>query len=69
MRRGKRRLLLIGATAAVIALLTVAVATPLALLWRAHGYDPDFLKIDACLDRGGAWDYEASVCSTQRYVR
>ena len=27
-------------------------------LFVVHGGNPDFLKIDACLDAGGRWDYE-----------
>lgn len=38
-------------------MLVVVVATAIAVLWQVHGYDPGFLKIDACLDRGGSWDF------------
>ena len=28
-------------------------------LWVRHG---EFWAVDACLDSGGAWDYEAKEC-------
>jgi hypothetical protein len=31
-------------------------------LFHVSGYDPDFLMIDSCLDRGGAWDSATSRC-------
>ena len=46
-----------------IAALAFVVVAVLAILWRVHEFDPDFLRIDACLDRGGSWDYEARTCS------
>lgn len=27
-----------------------------------YGFDVDFRSIDSCLDRGGRWNYEISVC-------
>jgi hypothetical protein len=33
-----------------------------AVLFIAHDYNGDFLKIDDCLDSGGAWDYGARNC-------
>lgn len=45
-----------------IAALAFVVVAALAILWRAHGFNPDFLEIDACLDRGGRWDYQARIC-------
>jgi hypothetical protein len=32
------------------------------LLFYAHDFNPRFLKIDSCLDSGGAWDYGKNVC-------
>jgi hypothetical protein len=31
-------------------------------LFIAHKGNPDFLKVDACLDSGGAWDYTNRSC-------
>lgn len=31
-------------------------------LFIAHKGTPDFLKVDACLDAGGAWDYTNRSC-------
>lgn len=57
-----RRILTALAILAVVAAV-VAVALPVALLWRAHDYDRDFLKIDACLDRGGRWSDATKTCA------
>jgi len=46
-----------------IAALAFVVVAALAILWRVHEFNPDFLDIDACLDRGGSWNYEARTCS------
>lgn len=32
------------------------------MLWQAHDYDPNYSKIDRCLDHGGRWDYESVLC-------
>ena len=49
-------------------IITVAISVcvlPFALylgfLFLAHDCNPDFLKIDSCLDAGGSWDYENRV--------
>lgn len=39
-----------------------AIAIYCGALFCAHDFDPDFLKIDTCLDRGGVWDYENRRC-------
>ena len=31
-------------------------------LFVAHGFDPNFLAIDSCLDRGGRWDHASQGC-------
>jgi len=31
-------------------------------LFVAHGFNPDFLSIDSCLDRGGQWDDASRSC-------
>ena len=33
------------------------------LLFWVHDFDPLFLKIDACLDAGGRWDYDDGRCT------
>lgn len=33
-----------------------------ALLFWVHDFNPDYRKIDRCLDAGGKWDYENRVC-------
>jgi hypothetical protein len=33
-----------------------------AFLFWAHDFDPDYNKIDECLDRGGIWDCENRTC-------
>ncbi|MEK7516926.1 MAG: hypothetical protein AAB583_00065, partial [Patescibacteria group bacterium] len=33
-----------------------------AALFVVHDFSPNFLQIDRCLDKGGAWDYKNSVC-------
>jgi hypothetical protein len=37
------------------------------VLFHLSGYDPDFLTIDSCLDRGGAWDSATSQCMGARF--
>ena len=48
-------------TMALAAMLLVPLALYLGLLFLAHDCNPDFLKIDSCLDAGGRWDYENRV--------
>ena len=31
-------------------------------LFAIHGFDPDFLDIDSCLDDGGMWNYQIRAC-------
>ena len=31
-------------------------------LFCIHEFNPDYNKIDRCLDRGGKWDYENRIC-------
>ena len=46
--------------------IVICLAAPAILyvggLFIAHEGNPDFLKIDACLDAGGAWDYTNRTC-------
>jgi hypothetical protein len=56
----KRSLLGIGG--ALILVGTMMVLS-IGLLFHLHGYHADFLAIDACLDRGGSWDYDTRVCT------
>jgi hypothetical protein len=45
-----------------IALIVVALGVLVAVVMWAS----DFLKIDSCLDRGGAWNYERGTCEGAR---
>ena len=31
-------------------------------LFISYRYNPEFLKIDSCLDNGGKWDYNNNYC-------
>ena len=31
-------------------------------LYAIHGFNPDFLAIDQCLESGGKWNYEHRQC-------
>lgn len=37
-------------------------------LWWAHDFNPRFVFIDNCLDRGGKWHYEINVCEEESRV-
>lgn len=43
--------------AALWGLLLLPFAVYVGALFIAHDCNPDFLKIDACMDAGGRWDY------------
>lgn len=34
----------------------------IAALWISSDYNPYFLKIDSCVDKGGVWDGDLNVC-------
>lgn len=44
----------------------IALLNPISLyygfLFYSHDFNPNFLKIDKCLDSGGSWDYENNEC-------
>ena len=50
-----------------VLLTALALVSPLVayygFLFHAHGFNPDFLRIDSCLDAGGSWDYENQKCN------
>jgi len=48
----------------VIGPVLLITALYIGLLFIAHDGNPDFFAIDACLDRGGRWDYEKRVCES-----
>lgn len=52
--------LLIELTALIILATTVYYGG----LWVTSNFDSDFLRVDGCLDAGGAWDYEERTCQT-----
>ena len=31
-------------------------------LFVGHEFNPDFFKIDSCLDNGGKWNYDNKIC-------
>lgn len=31
-------------------------------LWAVHGFNPDFLLINKCIESGGRWNYERREC-------
>ncbi|WP_163830732.1 hypothetical protein [Spartinivicinus ruber] len=56
----KMKLLIIIAVLGGMAILFWLAAT--GIIYALHDFDPNALQIDACLDAGGAWDYEGSTC-------
>ncbi len=54
------KLLIIIAVLGGMAILFWLAAT--GIIYALHDFDPNALQIDACLDAGGAWDYEGSTC-------
>lgn len=58
----KTNIILIDINVTLITILVVPVLLYLAGLFFIHNCDPDFLKIDSCLDAGGVWDYENCQC-------
>jgi hypothetical protein len=33
-------------------------------LWAIHGFNPDFLRINKCIESGGRWNYERRECES-----
>ena len=50
--------------AGIVGAFVLLVVFYIGALFLAHGCDPDFLKIDSCLDGGGRWDYERRLCES-----
>lgn len=51
--------------AILITLLTIFLLANISyfgFLYLAHNGSRFFLQIDSCLDNGGVWDYESSLC-------
>ncbi len=46
----------------IVCVLLLPIVLYLTALFVSYDCDPDFLKIDSCLDAGGRWDYEERVC-------
>jgi hypothetical protein len=59
-----KSLLRFVAAAAIVS--SVLMLLYVGALFHASGYDRDFLTIDSCLDRGGAWDSAKSRCMGAR---
>ena len=36
-------------------------------LYAIHGFDPDFLAINQCLESGGKWNYDRRQCEKIDY--
>ncbi len=59
---GRMKKIAIIVTVTVTAILVLPFAIYIGFLFLVHDCNPDFLKIDSCLDAGGKWDYENRVC-------
>ena len=53
-------------TGLLATLIAILIGIHLATLWVLHDYNPDFLKIDSCIDAGGTWNYETRECENPR---
>ena len=51
---------------ALLAAVAVTILLYVAMVFISHGFNPDFLAIDACLDDGQRWNYEDRLCETGR---
>ncbi len=50
------------AGAGLILIPCILAAFYIGALYMAHDFNPDFMKIDSCLDSGGRWNYETRSC-------
>ncbi len=48
--------------------LAVLIGWYFCIIWIALRFDPHFIQIDDCLDRGGAWDEQKFQCEYFEYV-
>lgn len=55
-------LLLLIITTFVVYAFSSCCALYYGFLFVAHRFNPDFVKIDSCLDQGGMWNYSERVC-------
>ena len=52
----------IKATLLAVTLVAAVLLSYPAFLFVVHDFNPDFMKIDSCLDRGGSWNYQTRQC-------
>jgi type III secretory pathway component EscU len=57
--------LLIKASSILIVIIALLLIAYYGVLFSAHDFNPDYLKIDACLDAGNVWDYKSRLCNTE----
>ena len=57
---------LVRFVAGVLILCSALMLLYVGALFHVSGYDPNFLTIDTCVDRGGAWDSAAKECRGAR---
>lgn len=50
----------------IVCILVFPIVLYLTFLFFFYDCDPDFLKIDACLDSGGRWDSANRICVTSQ---
>jgi hypothetical protein len=50
----------------LLALCSLPLIVSMLVLWKMHEFNPDFLKIDACMDAGGRWNDETKCCEGAR---
>jgi hypothetical protein len=51
----------------ILALCSLPLIIYMLVLWKMHEFNPDFLKIDACMDAGGRWNDETKCCEGARW--
>lgn len=49
----------------IVSFTLVSAGTYFSFLFAINKLDPNFLKIDSCLDRGGRWDYAVGRCGLE----
>lgn len=59
-----------------VIIVAVVVSIPILLiaaynlaLWPSTGFNPDYAKIDTCLDLGGRWNYEIRACEGSKFFK
>lgn len=47
----------------IFAPIVLIIAVYSLMMFLTHDSNPDAIKIDTCLDQGGAWDYDKRICN------